>query len=89
MASSRRGQQDDAGAILILALVFLVAVSLIVMTLLTFVGASLKATISFSSERVNETAATNAVNLAIQESRVTFAGQMQNAFGGKTAATSA
>ncbi len=67
---------------------FLVAVSLIVGALLSFVGTSLTSTISFSSERVNETAATNAVNLAIQESRVTFATQMQNAFGGPTTSSS-
>ena len=79
-----RASNDESGAILILALVFLVAVSLIVLALLGWVGTSLVATASFSNERVNETAATNAVNLAIQESRVTFAGQMQNAFGGPT-----
>ena len=73
--------RDDAGAILILALVFLVAVSLIVTGLLTFVGGSLRATASFSNERSVEAAATSAVNLAIQNSRFTFAGQMQNAFG--------
>ena len=76
--------QDESGAILILALVFLVAVSLIVAALLTFVGTSLTATASFTNARINETAATNAVNLAIQESRVTFATQMENAFGGST-----
>jgi hypothetical protein len=85
-ASLRHRQQDESGAILILALVFLVAVSLIVIALLSLVGTSLTATASFTTERINETAATNAVNLAIQESRVTFAGQMQNAFGGATAA---
>ncbi len=77
--------QDEAGATLVLALVFLVAVSLIVLGLLNWVGTSLTATISFSSERVQEADATSAVNLAIQESRITFASQMENAFGGTTA----
>ncbi len=73
---------DEAGAVLILAMIFLVAVSLIVAGLLTFVGNSLTATADFTSEQSIETAATNAVNLAIQESRISFASQMQNAFGG-------
>jgi hypothetical protein len=80
---ARRGD-DEAGSILILALIFLVAVSLIVLALLSFVGNSLTASASFTSERTLETAATSAVNLAIQQSRITFAGQMENAFGGQT-----
>jgi hypothetical protein len=79
---------DEAGAVLILAMIFLVAVSLIVAGLLTFVGNSLTATADFTSERSIETAATSAVNLAIQESRINFASQMQNAFGGPTTAVS-
>ena len=42
---------DESGAVIILALVFLVAVSLIVTGLLTFVGTSLHATGSFQNER--------------------------------------
>jgi hypothetical protein len=71
--------QDEAGAIIILALVFLVAVSLIVVGLLTWVGTSLTATSSFANERSTESAATSAVNLAIQNSRYTFATQILNA----------
>jgi len=63
---------DESGAILILALVFLVAVSLIVTGLLTFVGTSLTATGSFASERNAEFTATSAVNLAVQNTRYTF-----------------
>jgi hypothetical protein len=65
-------QQDESGAVLVLALVFLVAVSLIVTGLLTFVGTSLKSTGAFSSERNLEYAATDAVNLAISNTRYTF-----------------
>jgi hypothetical protein len=80
---ARRGD-DEAGSILILAMIFLVAVSLIVLALLSFVGNSFTASASFTSERTVETAATSAVNLAIQQSRITFASQMENAFGGPT-----
>lgn len=75
---------DEAGAIIILALVFLVAISLAVLALMTWVGNSLLATASFNNEQSVESAATSAVNLAIQETRVTFASQMENAFGGST-----
>jgi hypothetical protein len=73
------GRRDEAGAVLILALVFLVAVSLIVTGLLTFVGTSLSATTSFSSERLTENSASSAVNLAIQNTRATFVSGMTNA----------
>ena len=63
---------DESGAILILALVFLVAVSLIVTGLLTWVGTSLNATGAFEYERNVEFTATSAVNLAIQNTRYTF-----------------
>jgi hypothetical protein len=80
-AAARRvvGERDEAGAVIILALVFLVSVSLIVVGLLSYVGTSLTATTSFASERAVETAATNAVNLAISQSRYTFSTQMLNA----------
>ena len=42
---------DESGAVLVLALVFLIAVSLIVTGLLTFVGTSLRDTSAFSNER--------------------------------------
>jgi hypothetical protein len=72
-------QSDESGAVIILALVFLVAVSLIVTGLLTWVGTSLTASVSFASERTTETAATSAVNLAISQTRGTFSTQMLNA----------
>ena len=64
--------QDESGAVLILALIFLVAVSLIVTGLLTFAGTSLNATGSFATERNVEFTSTSAVNLAIQNTRYSF-----------------
>ena len=57
---------------MILALVFLVVVSLIVTALLTWVGTSLTANAQYANERATEAAATSAVNLAIQNSRYPF-----------------
>ncbi len=72
-------RRDESGAVIILALVFLVAVSLIVVALLGWVGTSLTASAQFSDERATETAATSAVNLAIQNTRYTFTSAMVNA----------
>ena len=69
-AQQRSG--EPSGAVIILALVFLVAVSLIVTALLTWTGASLHATTNFQDERNVEYAATHAVNLAIQNTRYSF-----------------
>ena len=63
---------DETGSSLILALVFLVAVSLIVGGLLSWLGTSLNAAGVFSGERNMEYAATDAVNLAIQNTRYSF-----------------
>ena len=71
--------QDEEGAVLILALIFLVAVSLIVVALLSWVGTSLTATSTFASERSVESATTSTMNLAIQNTRYTFATQLLNA----------
>ena len=72
VASRLTQERDESGAVLILALVFLLAVSLIVTGLLTWVGTSLQDTGVFSNERSVESAATNAVNLAIQNTRYSF-----------------
>lgn len=71
-SARQRPEHGDDGAVIILALVFLVAVSLIVTGLLTWVGASLHATTNFGAERNTEYNATAAVNLAIQDTRYTF-----------------
>jgi len=62
-----------------LALLVLTAVSLIVLSLLGWVGTSLNASGVFGSERSVEYAATSAVELAIQNSRYTFSTAMENA----------
>ncbi len=78
-AAQSDANNDEAGAVLILALIFLVAVSLIVIALLGWVGTSLTATTSFANERSVESTATSAVNLAIQNTRYKFATQLLNA----------
>lgn len=69
----------ESGAVMVLALVFLVVVSLIVAGLLTWVGTSLTANAQYANERSTEAAATSAVNLAIQNSRYSFSAAMVNA----------
>ena len=71
-AASEGSRGDEAGSSLVLALVFLVAVSLIVMGLLGWLGTSLNASAVFSNQRNVDNAATNAVNLAIQNTRYSF-----------------
>ena len=63
---------DESGAILVLALVFLVAVSLIVTGLLTFVGTSLTRRVPSRMSGTSNTRPTDAVNLAIQNTRYQF-----------------
>ncbi len=70
--AARTRTNDESGAVIILALVFLVAVSLIVTALLSWVGTSVSATGNFQDERNVEYAATDAVNLAIQNTRYSF-----------------
>jgi hypothetical protein len=74
-----RSDSDETGAVIVLALVFLISVSLIVLALLSWVGTSLTASAKFSDERTAEAAATSAVNLAIQNTRYTFTSAMVNA----------
>jgi hypothetical protein len=71
----RHQPNDESGAILVLALVFLVAVSLIVVSLLSWSGASLLSTTAFGNERSVEYAATSAVDLAIQNTRYSYESQ--------------
>jgi hypothetical protein len=65
-------RHDESGAVLILALVFLLAVSLIVTGLLSFLGTSLTDSGTYANDRSVEYAATDAVNLAIQNTRYSF-----------------
>ncbi len=69
---SRTRRTNEDGAVLVLALVFLIAVSLIVTGLLTFVGTSLNATGTFQNDRNVEIALTDGINLAIHNTRYQF-----------------
>ena len=61
--------RGENGAVLILALIFLLVVSLVITAILTWAGTSLTATGSFQTERNTEYGATAAVNLAVQTTR--------------------
>ena len=63
--------RDEAGAVLILALVFLVAVSGLVLALAGSTSNDLLNTVNFSKSRTVDTATTNAVQVAIQSIRYT------------------
>ena len=65
-------RSDEDGAVLVLALIFLVAVGLIVTALLSWVGNSLTDTGSFQTARNVEFGATGAINLAVQNTRYVF-----------------
>ena len=65
-------ERGDDGAVLILALIFLLVVSLVITAILTWAGTSLTATGNFQTERNTEYGATAAVNLAVQTTRTTF-----------------
>jgi IPT/TIG domain len=76
--AAARDRGDESGSVLVLALIFLVVVSVIVVSLLSWLGTSLTATANIGQQRSLEAAATNAVNLAIQNTRTTFASQLVN-----------
>jgi len=61
----------EAGAVLILALVFLVVVSVIIGGLTDWTTNDLRNTLSFNATQTNNSSATNAVDLAIQNIRYT------------------
>jgi len=65
------GARDESGAVLILALVFLVVVSVIVGALTDWVKNDLQNTASFNATESFNSSATNAVNLGIQNIRYT------------------
>jgi IPT/TIG domain-containing protein len=70
-AMTRRGGRDETGAVLILALVFLVAVSVIVGALTEWTTNDLANSLNFKTTQTVNADATNAVNLAIQNIRFT------------------
>jgi Tfp pilus assembly protein PilX len=63
---------DDSGSVLILALVFLVAVSLVVTALVSWVGDDLRNTSNFKAARSLEYASGGAVQLEIQITRYSY-----------------
>jgi hypothetical protein len=63
------GPREEAGAVLILALVFLVSVAVIVGGLTAWTQNDLQNNLSFNATEANNSAATNAVDLAIQNIR--------------------
>jgi hypothetical protein len=65
------GARDESGAVLILALVFLVTVSVIVGALTDWVTNDLMNTASFNSTQTLDSSATNAVTLGVQSIRYT------------------
>ena len=65
-------ERDEDGAVLILALIFLVSVSLVITALLNWVGISLAASGNFQTERNVEYGVTAAVSLAVQNTRYSF-----------------
>src|SRR5580704_15161481 len=67
----RSGGGDESGAVLILALVFLVTVSVIVGALTDWVSNDLMNSTSFNATQTLNNEATNAVNLGVQSIRYT------------------
>lgn len=65
----RSGSRDESGAVLILALVFLVAVSVIVGALTEWTTNDLKNSANFAATETVNASASNAVNLAVQNIR--------------------
>ena len=63
------GSRDESGAVLVLALVFLVVVSVIVGALTTWTTNDLSNSHNFASTQTVNSSATNAVNLAVQTIR--------------------
>ena len=67
--TSASGGRDESGAVLILALVFLVVISVIVGALTEWITNDLANSANFTATQNVSNAATNAVNLAIQNIR--------------------
>jgi hypothetical protein len=70
--ASRRPSRHDEGAALVLALVFLVAVGLVLLAIVTFAGGSFRNTINLNSQRGVEYAADGATTAAAQATRYTY-----------------
>jgi hypothetical protein len=66
---THQAARDESGAVLLLALIFMVAVALIITTLLSFAGNDLKSVSTFKSQRTTEYALGGATQVAIQSVR--------------------
>jgi hypothetical protein len=65
------GRRDESGAVIILALVFLVAVSVMVLALAGSTSNDLANSLNFTSARTVDNAASNAIDVAIESMRYT------------------
>jgi hypothetical protein len=72
---THRAPRGESGAVLLLALVFMVAVGLIITTLLSFAGNDLKNVSTFKAQRTTEYALGGATQAAIQSIRYLPASQ--------------
>ncbi len=78
---TRRGRRrDEAGASLVLALIFLTAVSLVTVAVVNLAGSDLSNTAKFTGAHAVESAANNANATAVQYVRYNFINQTENAF---------
>jgi hypothetical protein len=66
---TRRGPSDDSGAVLVLAVLFVLVVGLVGGALVGFAGNSLAQTSTFNADRSQSYAAESAVQVAIQQIR--------------------
>ena len=76
---TNRGERDERGAVLILALVFLVAVSLVIMSLAQLAGNNLVATVQFDNALTMKSWANSVADVALQSARYDFAYNTLNA----------
>lgn len=72
-------REDEAGAVLILALVFFFAVSMIVISLVQMAGNNLTDTVKFKAAQSMESAANSATEVALQTMRYNFTAATLNA----------
>jgi len=73
-------RQDDRGASLILALIFMVVVSLIVLAMASWATTGLRSTINFTAAQSTVSSANSVAELAVQESRYSFLPSTLNAY---------
>ena len=76
----RARRRDETGASLVLALIFLTAVSLVTVAVVNLAGSDLSNTSKFTGAHAVESAANNANATAVQYVRYNFINQTENAF---------